>query len=43
MREVYIFNKKEIENFINDKEDTSEYKRVFEKCGMFLSDNYIVI
>jgi hypothetical protein len=42
MREVYIFDRKGIEDFINNKEDTTEYKRVFEKCGMFLSDNYII-
>ena len=42
MREVYIFNKKEIEDFINNKTETKEYMRVFEKCGMFLSDTYII-
>ena len=42
MREVYIFNKKEIEDFINNKTETKEYMRVFEKCGMFLSDTFII-
>lgn len=42
MREVYVFDRKEIEEFINNKEDVNEYKRVFKKCGMFLSDNYII-
>jgi len=39
---VYIFDRKGIEDFIKNKEDTTEYKRVFEKCGMFLSDTYII-
>jgi len=42
MREVYIFDRKGIENFIKSKEDTTEYKRVFEKCGLFSKDDYII-
>ncbi len=42
MREVYIFDRKGIEDFIKSKEDTTEYKRVFEKCGMFSKDSYII-
>lgn len=42
MREVYVFDRKGIEEFIKNKEDTSEYKRVFEKCGMFSKDSYII-
>lgn len=42
MREVYVFDRKGIEDFIKNKEDTTEYKRVFEKCGMFSKDSYII-
>lgn len=42
MREVYVFDRKGIEDFIKNKEDTTEYKRVFEKCGMFSKDTYII-
>ena len=42
MREVYIFDRRGIENFINQKEDTSEYERVFKKCGIFSKDSYII-
>jgi hypothetical protein len=42
MREVYIFDRKGIEDFIKNKEDTTEYKRVFEKCGMFSKNTYII-
>lgn len=42
MREVYVFDRKGIENFINNKEDVNEYKRVFEKCGLFLKDTYVI-
>lgn len=42
MREVYIFDRKGIEEFIKNKEDTSEYKRVFEKCGLFSKEDYII-
>lgn len=42
MREVYVFDRKGIENFINNKEDVNEYKRVFKKCGIFSKDNYII-
>lgn len=42
MREVYVFDRKGIEDFLKNKEDTTEYKRVFEKCGMFSKDSYII-
>lgn len=42
MREVYVFDRKGIEDFIKNKEDTTEYKRVFEKCGMFSKNDYII-
>ena len=42
MREVYVFDRKGIEEFIKDKKDTSEYERVFKKCGIFSKDNYII-
>lgn len=42
MKEVYVFDRKGIEDFIKNKEDTTEYKRVFEKCGMFSKDSYII-
>ena len=42
MREVYIFDRKGIEEFIKDKKDTTEYERVFKKCGIFSKDNYII-
>lgn len=42
MREVYVFDRKRIEDFLKNKEDTTEYKRVFEKCGMFSKDSYII-
>ena len=42
MREVYVFDRKGIEEFIKDKKDTNEYERVFKKCGIFSKDNYII-
>ena len=42
MKEVYIFDRKGIEEFIKDKKDTREYERVFKKCGMFSKDSYII-
>lgn len=42
MKEVYVFDRKGIEDFIKNKEDKTEYKRVFEKCGMFSKDSYII-
>lgn len=42
MREVYIFDRKGIEDFIKNKEDTTEYERVFKKCGIFSKNNYII-
>lgn len=42
MKEVYIFDRKGIEEFIKDKKDTSEYERVFKKCGIFSKDSYII-
>ena len=41
MREVYIFDRKGIEDFIKNKEDTTEYKRVFEK-GIETKPTFIV-
>ena len=42
MREVYVFDRKGIEDFITNKENTNEYKRVFEKCGLFFKDTYVI-
>lgn len=42
MREVYVFDRKGIEVFVANKENPSEYKRVFEKCGLFLKDTYVI-
>lgn len=42
MKEVYVFDRKGIEEFIKDKKDTNEYERVFKKCGIFSKDNYII-
>ena len=42
MREVYVFDKKGIEDFIANKENPNEYKRVFEKSGLFFKDTYVI-
>lgn len=44
MREVYIFDRKELEEWINNKENSTidEIKEVFRKCGTFLKDDYII-
>lgn len=42
MREVYVFDRKGIEDFIANKENPSEYKRVFEKSGLFFKDTYVI-
>ena len=42
MREVYVFDKKGIEDFIANKENPNENKRVFEKSGLFFKDTYVI-
>lgn len=44
MREVYIFDRKELEEWIDDKKKSTidEIKEVFRKCGTFLKDDYII-
>lgn len=42
MREVYVFDKKGIEDFIANKENPNEYKRVFEKSRLFFKDTYVI-
>lgn len=44
MREVYIFDRKELEEWINNKENSTidEIKEAFRKCGTFLKDDYII-
>ena len=44
MREVYIFDRKELETWIENKEKATrdEIKEVFRKCGTFLKDDYII-
>lgn len=37
---ILTYNRKEIENFIKKYPDT---KDVFEKCGNFLKDNYLIL
>ena len=44
MREVYIFDRKELEEWIDYKKKSTidEIKEVFRKCGTFLKDDYII-
>ena len=44
MREVYIFDRKELEEWIDNKEKSiiDEIKEVFKKCGTFLKEEYII-
>ena len=44
MREVYIFDRKELETWIENKEKVTrdEIIEVFRKCGTFLKDDYII-
>ena len=44
MREVYIFDRKELETWIENKEKATrdEIIEVFRKCGTFLKDDYII-
>lgn len=37
---ILTYNREEIENFIKKYPDT---KDVFEKCGIFLKDNYLIL
>lgn len=37
---ILTYNREEIENFIKKYPDT---KDIFEKCGIFLKDNYLVL
>ena len=40
MTRILIYNREEIENFIKKYPDT---KVIFEKCGNFLKDNYLIL
>lgn len=44
MREVYIFDRKELELWIEDRKKTTGYeiKELFKKCGTFLKDDYVI-
>lgn len=44
MSDVRIYKKNDIEKFIKKLEDKKDYdfKRVFEKAGAFLGENYII-
>lgn len=44
MREVYIFDRKELEWWIEDRKKTTGYeiKELFKKCGTFLKDDYVI-
>ena len=44
MREVHIFDRKELEEWIDYKKKSTidEIKEVFRKCGTFLKDDYII-